>query len=177
MYINFKLLVALVLLIVALFAAPPAADAKSDNYDRIVQHLKTKYQAKKVKIPMMWLARFAVKMARPAGFKSFSLTTFENLKFSGETIDAEMQAALRNAMGDEWSSILRVRSQKGSQAYLYMRETKTSIKIMLVTVDKNTAAVIRAAFNPDKLADFVNNPKILGISLDDDDEKGKQRTN
>ena len=47
------------------------------------------------------------------------------------------------------------------------------MKIAVVTIDKNDAAIIRATVNPEKLADFINNPKIFGISLDD----GKQQAN
>ena len=61
----------------------------------------------------------------------------------------------------------RSREDGGQQAYLYLREAGSSIKIMLVTISKKEASVIRAAFSPEKLLDFINNPKILGISLDD----------
>jgi len=51
---------------------------------------------------------------------------------------------------------------------MYMREAgKNSVKISLVTIDKEQAAVIRATVNPEKLAEFIENPKIFGISLDD----------
>lgn len=145
-----------------------AAHAKGGEYKQIVRHLKTKYRAKKVKIPFIWLARFAVSVVRPAGVKSFSVTIFEDLKFSRETLDEEMQAAMRTSFGAEWSSILRVRSRTGEQVYMYMRDAgKDAVKISLVTIGDKQAAVIRATINPDRLAEFMDNPRIFGISLDD----------
>ncbi|HET7898666.1 MAG TPA: hypothetical protein VFL47_13375, partial [Flavisolibacter sp.] len=138
-----KLLLALAFSLLV-FALTVPAQAKPNEYKAIVQHLKSKYQAKKVNIPFMWLARFAVSVVRPAGVKSFSVTLFEDLKFSRETLDAEMQAAMRNSFGPEWSPILRVRSHDGQQAYMYIREAGQNLKITLVTIDKQNAAVIRA---------------------------------
>lgn len=162
-----KLFLALVLFVPVFTCGVPQAQAKGEEYKMVVNHLKTKYKAKKVKIPFMWLARFAVKVVRPAGVKSFSVTLFEDLSFSRETLDTEMQAVLKNSMGAEWSPIFRIRSRTGQQAYMYMREAGDSVKIMLVTIENNQAAVIRAKFNPEKLADFLNDPKIFGISLGD----------
>src|SRR5215213_899309 len=163
-----QILMAAAFLFLAFTFAAPAANAKGGEYKQIVRHLKTKYKAKKVKIPFMFLARFAVSIVRPAGVKSFSVTIFEDLKFSRETLDAEMQAAMRESFGAEWLPILRIRSRTGEQVYMYMRDAgKESVKISLVTIDKEQAAVIRATINPDKLAEFMDNPKIFGISLDD----------
>jgi hypothetical protein len=155
-------------LFVFALAAPETQAKKGGEYKSIVKHLKTKYQAKKVRIPFMWLARFAVSVVRPAGMKSFSVTFFQDLKFSRETLDAEMQNVLRDSFGAEWNPILRVRSRTGEQVYMYMREAREAVKITVVTIDKQQAAVIRATFNPDKLAEFVNDPKIFGVSLSDD---------
>jgi hypothetical protein len=119
----------------------------------------------------MWFARFAVSVVRPAGVKSFSVTLFEDLKFSRETLDKEMQAALKNSFRGEWSSILRARSAEGTQAYMYMREDGKNVKLAVVTIDKEKAAVIRATVSPERLADFVNDPKIFGISLNEGEKK------
>ena len=171
------LAVTVVLFFAFIFAAVPTANAKPSEYERIVRHLKTKYRAKKVKIPFMFLARFAVNIVRPAGVKSFSITLFEDLKFSKETLDEEMQAAMRDSFGAEWSPILRIRSRTGEQIYMYMRDAGgQTVKISLVTIDKQNAAIIRATVNPDKLAEFINNPKIFGISLDGN-EKTAQTNN
>ena len=165
-----KILIATALLFLVFSFSAPAANANGE-YDKIVSHLKTKYRAKKVKIPFMFLARFAVSVVRPAGVKSFSVTMFEGLKFSGEKLDAEMQTAMRNSFDANWSPILRVRSRTGEQVYMYMREAGNSVKITVVTIDKEQAAIIRATFNPEKLAEFINDPKIFGISLDDNDQR------
>ena len=171
MLIKRKILVLTAFLMLVFTFAAPSTDAKPNEYKAIVNHLKTKYKAKKVKIPFLFLARFAVSVVRPAGVKSFSLTIFEDLKFSRETLDAEMQLAMRNSFGAPWSPILRVRSCAGEQVYMYMRETGNSVKIAVVTIDKQQAAIIRATFNPEKLAEFINDPKIFGISLNDNDQQ------
>lgn len=158
------------------FGVATQAEAKSGSeYKSIVGHLRTKYRAKKVKIPMMWLARFAVRVVRPAGVKSFSVTMFEDLQFSRESLDREMQGAMRNSLGAQWNPILRVRSREGQQVYMYMREAGDSVKLMLVTIDKNQAAVIRAKFSPERLAEFINDPKIFGVSLNDNEQRGENK--
>lgn len=164
-------------ILLVMFTAAPVTNvyAGGKEYEAVVKHLKTKYQAKKVKIPMIWLARFAVRMVRPAGVKSFSITTFENLKFTRETLDVEMQMALKNSFSALWSPIFRVRSRKGEQAYMYAREDGNSVKVMVVTINEDKATVIRAAFSPEKLADFVNDPKIMGISLDDNKQQADNK--
>lgn len=155
------------LLLLSVTVAAPGAWAKPSEYDLLVRHLKTTYKAKKVRIPVMWLARAVVSVVRPAGVKSFSVTLFQDLKFSRETLDKEMQAAMKKTYTGEWSSILRARTEEGTQAYMYMREDGKNVKIALVTIDKENAAIIRATISPERLAEFINDPKIFGFSLND----------
>ena len=164
-------------LLAAFTAFAPAASAKPNEFDLIARHLKSKYQAKKVGIPFMFLARMAVHIVRPAGVKSFSLTLFKDLKFSYDSVDREMQAAMRDSFGPEWSSVFHVRSREGQQAYMYLRESGENIKVAVVTIDKEQAAVIRVTFSPDRLADFINDPSIFGISLKDHDDNKPQPGN
>lgn len=172
-----KITIALSFLLLAFASGAPAAHAKGGNeYNAIVKHLKTKYQAKKVKVPFVWLARLAIKVVRPAGVKSFDVTLFENLNFSRATLDEEMQAAMRDSLSIDWSPIFRVRSRDGQQVYMYMREAGANVKLMLVTIDKNQAAVVRAKFSPEKLAEFIDNPEIFGISLDGGKEQSSDKT-
>jgi len=165
-----RLIKASALLLLTFVFAAPQTFAKTSEYDKIVSHLKTKYRAKKVSLGFVWLARAAVKIIRPAGVKSFNVTLFKDLKFSRETLDVEMQDALKNSFTADWSPVFRVRSREGQQAYMYMREDGGNAKITLVTIDTENAAVIRATFSHEKLAEFINNPRIFGISLSDGDK-------
>ena len=173
---NKKIFIATALLLLVFGFSAPTANANGNEYKKIVSHLKTKYRAKKIKIPFMFLARFAVSVVRPAGVKSFSVTLFEDLKFSRESLDKEMQSAMRNSFDENWSPIFHVRSREGQQAYMYMSEAGKNVKLALVTIDKEQAAVIRATFSPDKLVDFINDPKIFGISLNDKDQQASNKT-
>ncbi len=167
MKIHKKIFIALTFFALAFTLIVPNAEAKSNEFDAVCSHLKTKYQAKKLSIPFMWMARAVVGIARPAGVKSFKMTIFRGLQFSPESLNDEMKGVMRDAFSEDWSPILRVRSKNGSQVYMNMREENNNIKIFLVTIQNDEATVIRAKFDPDKLTDFINNPKIFGISLDD----------
>ena len=175
MLLKKKMLTVLALSLLV-FSLSPAAIAKPTEYDLVIRHLRTKYKAKKVGIPFMSLARAIVAIAHPAGVKAFKITVFKGLQFSRENLDREMQTALRETFGPEWEPILRVRSREGEQVYMYMRESGQDVKINLVTIDKENAAVIRATFDPDKLIEFMNNPRIFGISLNDDKPKDNKPT-
>lgn len=156
-----------VLLTVLLSGYSAASVPRGGNeYDAVCDHLEEKYGGEKVKIPFMWLARMAVGIVRPAGVKAFKVTIYRNLKFSPGSLDTEMRTVMSEAFGEDWSPILRVISRDGQQVYMNMREYKNSVKVLLVSIDRDEAVVVRARFNPEKLAEFIGNPKIFGISLD-----------
>ena len=175
MLLRKRILTALTVFTILLAIFAPSAEAKGNEFDAVCKHLKTRYQAKKVKIPFMWLARAAVGIVRPAGLKSFKVTVFRNLRFSEDSLHSEMQSIMSDAFSDEWSPILRVRSRVGEQVYMNMRESGKNVKVLLVSIERDEAVVVRAKFNPDKLVRFIENPKIFGISLDGDSKKSDRK--
>jgi hypothetical protein len=145
--------------------------AKDRGFDTIVQHLKTRYKAKRKSIPFLGLAKFAVKLVRPAGVKSFDVTMFENVDNSCDMTGRELNAAMRNALSAEWQPLVSVRSRNGEQTYVYAREAGDDIKLMVVNISRAEAVVVRVKLNPNALVKFMNDPKILGISLQDSPAK------
>jgi hypothetical protein len=158
-------LVALVIMATLLAATPQVARADDPEFDAITKHLKLFYQARRVSIPFLGLANFFVKIVRPAGVKSFKVAIFEDLNFTQGKMDTELGAIMRNALSPEWQPLVRVRSRDGEQVYVYAREAGDNIKLMVVTIDRSEAVVARVKLSPKRLSEFLNNPKILGVSV------------
>lgn len=146
-------------------ASVSVVSAKDREYDAVVKQLQKTYQAKKVKIPFMWLARLAVRVVKPAGVKSFSFTAFENVRFNSETLDSEIHQIMTNSLSADWLPVVRIRSKSGDQIYAYMKEDKNDVRMMLVTISEKDAVVAKARFSPEKLLEFLDEPKIFGVQL------------
>ena len=158
-------LVAIVITTTMLVAVPQTARADDPEFDAITKHLKLFYNAKRVSIPFLGLANFFVKIVRPAGVKSFKVAIFEDLNFTDGKTDTELGKVMRSALSPEWQPLVRTRSRDGEQVYVYAREAGENVKLMVVTIDRSDAVVARVKLSPKRLSEFLNNPKILGISV------------
>jgi hypothetical protein len=159
-----------VLLLATLLSIPVASAHGEDRaFKAISTHLKTRYKAKRKGIPFLGLANFAVKLVRPAGVKSIKVAIFEDLDDFNNINHAELNTVIREALDEEWQPLVRVYSRRdGQQVFVYARDEGEDIKLMVVTLDQTEAVVARVKLNLGALAKFMENPKILGISLKDD---------
>jgi hypothetical protein len=165
MHITFRNIAQVLILAAALLLPFTTAQADDKEFDAITRHLKSHFNAKRRSIPLMGLAKLAVKFARPAGVKSIKVAIFEELKFSGTEDGSGMAQAMRQALSQDWQPLVRIRQRSGEQTYVYARDEGKNIKLMVVSLQPDEAFVARVKISPDALAKFVNNPKILGISL------------
>lgn len=172
-------LISAFVIIVLLSLAPATARAADDkSYSAIVKHLKSNYRAKQQGFfGMMMLARFAVKLVKPAGVKNFKVTMLRELDFSrGPAPDhAQFHAAVRGQINPKWEPLLQYSSPKQRQwSYAYVTHEKEDVKVLVVAVQQREAFVFQFKFSPDKLIAFMNDPKIMGISLKGDGERNHQ---
>jgi hypothetical protein len=158
-------LVAIIITATMLVAVPQTARADDAEFDAITKHLKLFYHAKRISIPFLGLANFFVKIVRPAGVKSFKVAIFEGLNFAAGETNTELGLLMRNALSPEWQPLVRIRSRDGEQVYVYARDAGENIKLMVVTIDHSDAVVARVKLSPQRLSEFLNNPKILGVSV------------
>lgn len=146
------------------FVLSSPATARADDFDAVVRNVRAACGGRKVRIPFLGLAGFATKIVRPAGVKSFKLVVFEDLTRVGDA--SGLGAAIGQSLGPEWRPMVRIRSGRGAeQTHVYVREAGDNLKLMIVLLDGDQATVIRAKVNPEALAKFARDPKLLGISL------------
>jgi hypothetical protein len=153
-----------------------AAAQSNQGFDAIAKHLKTRYQAKKKGILFLGLAKFAIRIAKPAGVKSINVSLFEELKNTGELPDSELSALMRNALSAEWSPLVSVRQRNGDQFYVYAAEAGKDIKLAVLVINQTDAALLRVKIDPNSLRKFMDDPKILGISLGDNEQSQALQT-
>src|SRR5215211_4609683 len=141
---------------------------RADDFDTVVKNVRAACGGKRVRIPFLGLAGFATKLVRPAGVKSFKLAVFEDVTRTGDV--SGLGDAIGRSLGPQWRPLVRVRTGHGAeQTHVYVREAGDNLKVMIVTLDGEQATVIRAKVNPEGLARFAREPKVLGVSLGRDD--------
>jgi len=152
--------------------AAGSASAGDNSFSSIVRHIKSNYRARQQGFfGAMMLARFAVKIVRPAGVKNFKMAYLKNLDFSDQPGRTEFQAAARNVISSEWQPLVQYNSIKQNQyTHVYYTQEKDHVKLLVVTLQKDEAIIVQTKFSPDKLSKFIDDPRIMGISLKDKNE-------
>ena len=153
------------LLLAALSLVPATAAAKDREFDVIGNHIKTHYRGQRRRIPFLGLANLVVKIARPAGVKSFKVAIFENLSFAPHTGGTGIDTVMRNALSTEWQPLVRVRARSGEQNCVFSKQAGKNIKLMIVSIQHDQAVVLRVKFDPQALAKWLEKPELMGISL------------
>jgi hypothetical protein len=156
----------LLILATAFTLAGPVVFAGDDEFDAIANHIMATYGGKRVRIPFLGLANFAVKIIRPAGVKNFKLATFEQLSTPDPDLDNRFGDAVRQVLSKDWRPLVRVRSRRSNEhTLIYAREAGKDLKLMIVTLEPREATLIRVKLDPRTLAKWMENPKIMGIPI------------
>jgi hypothetical protein len=162
-----------VLLVVLLAFTEAAAVAGDDPYSRLVKNLEDNYHGKRTSIPFVGLANFVLKFWHPAGVKSVKLAVFANPTPTGEPNGPSFDSALKAAAASEWQPVVRVYSRADRQwVYVYMLEEGKDVKLLVATNGEREGVVAQVKFDPVKLAEFIQNPQIMGVRLAGDIKQG-----
>jgi len=152
------------------FTAMPAS-ANDRSFSSTVKYIQKNYNGKRQgTFGAISLARFVIKMVKPAGVKNFKVVMFKSVDFSHikDREDIEFNRFMRTTVSPEWQPLVQYASARSKQwTYVYTTEDGSDMKFLVVTMQKKQAFVVQVKFSPEKLIAFIDDPKILGISLKD----------
>jgi len=160
--------------------SPVASMAGDESFSKVVKHIKSSYRAKQQGFfGAMMLARFAVKVIKPAGVKNFKLVLLRDLDYAEAPSprNGQFHAFIQSKIDPKWAPLVQYSSPREKQwTYVFFTQEKDDVKVLVVTLQRNDAVVLQTKFSPAKLVEFMNNPQIMGISLNDKSKDGVART-
>jgi hypothetical protein len=162
-----------ILAMMLLALAEASAFAGDDPYARLVKNLETSYHGKRTSVPFLGVANFVLKFWHPAGVKSVRLAVFEDRAVTGDATGPSFDSALKTAAALDWQPVVKVYSRADRQwVYVYLLEEKKDVKILVAAHGEREGVVAQVKFDPEKLAEFIQNPQILGVQLARDIKHG-----
>jgi hypothetical protein len=169
-----RLLIRLSITVVLLTLAPAASFAGDESFSSVVKHIKSNYHAKQQGFfGAMMLARFAVKVIKPAGVKNFKAVLLKDLDYSEAPSprSGQFHAFIQSKIDPMWTPLVQYSSPREKQwSYVYITREKEDVKLLVVTLQQTDAVVLQTKFSPERLIEFMNNPQIMGISLNSDNK-------
>lgn len=169
-----RLLPRLSITVLLVSIAPTFAFAGDESFDSVVKHIKSNYHAKQQGFfGAMVLARLAVKFIRPAGVKNFKLVMLRDLDYteSPGPQNGQFHSFIQTKIDPRWTPLVQYSSAREKQwTYVFVSREKEDVKLLVVTLQKQDAVVLQTKFSPDKLVEFMNNPQIMGISLNNENK-------
>jgi hypothetical protein len=174
MTITKRLLTRILITVALITLAPVVVLGGDESFSSVVKHIKKNYNAKQQGFfGAMMLARFAVKVIKPAGVKNFKFVYLRDLDYSrAESPErGHFHAFIRETIDPRWTPLVEYSSPREQQwSYVYVTRENEDVKLLVVTLQRDNAVVLQTKFSPAKLVEFMNNPQIMGISLNSDNK-------
>ncbi len=163
-----------VLLAMVIALAPVQARAGDRSFSSVVKHIQKEYNGQRQgTFGLVSFGRLLVKMIKPAGVKNFKVVLFKSADFShlNGSEEIEFNRFVQASVSEEWRPLVQFASRKNRQwTYVYCTEEKEDVKFLVVNLQQKNAFVAQFKFSPDKLVAFMNDPKIMGVPLNNKTE-------
>lgn len=163
-------------LLALLLAAVSVTYAGDNEFDRIVKAIESHYGTARTHIPLMGMASFLVKVARPSGTSGFKLAVFENLdSLPSYGRHAELDQFMRSLSGNSLHPMVRTHSRASDEStYIFTGETGRSTRMLIATFQRNQATVVEVRANIDTLLKTIESPEHAATRSDDIAERGAE---
>jgi len=146
------------LLLGVLLALPGFLRAGDREFDAIVRRIEAHYHQRP--LHFMGLAGFFANRARPEGVKHIKLAVFEDLDSSLHPPGGDFDSFVQRVVGPEFRPFVRVCSRRdGEQTLVYARESGNDWEMLVVTLERDEACVIKMKLNPEAVSRWIEEPE------------------
>lgn len=131
--------------------------AYADDFGKIVRHIEASYHVHRNHRSIMGFAGLVVKFWHPGGVKSFKAAVFEDQRLLQDEPDGRLDEIVQSASKHGWQPIVKSYSRRsGEHSYIYVQTQGKDIRMLIVSVEPNEAAVLQLKLDPDKLAKYMD---------------------
>src|SRR6476660_4151989 len=135
-----RLLTRLSITVMLLTLAPAVSLAGDESFSSVVKHIKSNYHAKQQGFfGAMMLARFAVKIIKPAGVKNFKMALLRDLDYSEAPSPqgGQFHSFIQTRIDPTWAPLVQYSSPREKQwSYVFVAREKEDVKILVVTLQQ-----------------------------------------
>lgn len=108
-------------------------------------------------IPMLGLARTAVRTAHPNGIRDMRLAVFNN-RGGVLAADAALENAMLSVSQRGWSPMIRISESSGARTTIWARPKADGMEMLLLVRESDEAVVIQLEMDPDRFIDSLEDP-------------------
>ena len=149
----------LLFVLLPLLVAP--AVAGDAEFQTLVDRVSTYYQ--KRPMPLMGVLSFAANRFNLHGVKNLKLAIFEDVDSSRMPSAREFDAFLQGLVGASYQPFVRVfDNHSGEQTFIYARECDKNYDMLIVSLERTEAVIIKMRVDPDAMGDWVDDPVSKG---------------
>ena len=130
------------------------------DFASLVRAIDSKSGVKKVWIPVLGVARVAVRMVQPEGVRDFQLATFKG----AERLDpSELHALMRTQIGAGFTPLVQAwsrRSGKKEFSFIYVRpHSSERVELVILARDDEDTVLVRVDVDANVIARELNEPR------------------
>jgi len=140
--------------------------AGDNSYRRVVKDLRFQYGATEDGLYGAGvMGGLAVALIRPAGVSNMAFTMLRGLDQFRKS-DRDFNQIVRSAVESSWRPLV-IYSSPGERewTHVYAQPDGSHIKLLVIARTRSDAVVVQARIDPDRLSAFIDDPRILGVSV------------
>ncbi len=134
-----------------------ANQARGDDFGKIVRHIEVNYHVHRNHRFIMGFAGLVVQFWHVGGVKSLKAAIFEDQHLDATDADARLDEIVQSAGEHGWHPLVKSYSRhSGEHAFIYAKEEGKDMKLLIVSVEPDEAAVLQLKVDPVKLTRFMD---------------------